>query len=111
MATHLLRINQWVVYAGLSCAAAFFTRLLPAFTIPMLFLRISILLYVLRSTAPDRSFLLVTALLAGWLGGYIDILEVWLRWNSGAAISGVFSIGLALLFIRGVIHANRQTSS
>lgn len=108
MATHLLRINQWVFYAGLSCTAAFFTRFLPAFTLPMLFLRISILLYVLRSTAPDRSFLLITALLAGWLGGYIDVMEVWLRWNSGAALGGVAAIGLTGLFIKGVIHANRQ---
>jgi hypothetical protein len=86
MIRHLKNFNELALYAGLSCAIAFFTRLNPAFFYPVLLLRLSILLYcfyVVALTENDKTLAIIigAAIFIGWVGGYWDLIEVYFRFN------------------------------
>ena len=90
MLRHLVNLNQLVFYAGISCGIAFFTRLNPAFFYPVLLLRLSVLAYCFYAIAVERRknrmlpLLVASALAFGWVGGYFDLLEVYLRFDAKA---------------------------
>lgn len=86
MIRHLKNFNELALYAGLSCAIAFFTRLNPAFFYPVLLLRISILLYcfyVLALAEGDKTLAVIigAAIFIGWIGGYWDLIEIYFQFN------------------------------
>lgn len=73
---HLKMINELVLYAGISCLVAFFTRQNPVFFYPIFLLRIAIISYcwfVMPRT--PLAFVIIIALMLGWIGGYWDSIE------------------------------------
>ncbi len=98
---HLKNANELVLYACISCAAAFISRLLPALFFPILLLRLAIFLYcvyVVANLEKNRELALVigSALFIGMIGGYWDLIEVYLKYDSGI-ITGTISITLCFL--------------
>jgi LytS/YehU family sensor histidine kinase len=98
---HLKNANELVLYACISCGAAFISRLLPALFFPILLLRLAVFLYcvyVVANLEQNRELALVIggALFIGMIGGYWDLIEVYLRYDL-AVITGFISIALCLL--------------
>jgi CDP-diglyceride synthetase len=86
MLRHLKNLNELILYASISCGAAFFTRLFPAFFFPILLLRLGVLAYctyVIATIERNREFATIfgAALLIGTIGGSWDYLEVYIRYN------------------------------
>ncbi len=98
---HLKNANELVLYAAISCGAAFIGRLFPALYFPILLLRLAIFLYcvyVIASLEKNRELALIigSALFIGMIGGYWDLIEIWLRYDLGAIAQ---LITITLLFI------------
>jgi hypothetical protein len=98
---HLKNVNELVVYAVISCGVAFIGRLIPAFYFPILLLRLAILLYCLYVIAnlennKELAIIIGVSLFIGMLGGYWDLIEVWIRYDF-AAISQIITILLLLI--------------
>ena len=98
---HLKNVNELVVYAAISCGVAFIGRLIPAFYFPILLLRLAILLYCLYVVAnlennKELAIIIGVSLFIGMLGGYWDLIEVWIRYDF-AAISQIITILLLLI--------------
>ena len=114
---HLKRLNALAFYAGLSCLAAFFTRLYPVFFFPLLLLRLSILAYCLSmfaSTRENRKLagFISAALLLGWIGGYWDVVEVFLHWNAPGFSQGLTWMAMAaVLCFLFLLQNNGKASS
>lgn len=115
---HLKNANELVLYAAISCSAAFIGRLFPPLYFPILLLRLAIFLYciyVVATLERNRELALVLgcALFIGMIGGYWDLIEVWVRYDF-QAISQVITITLlfiaALLGIYLWVKSNGQTS-
>lgn len=115
---HLKNANELVLYAAISCGVAFIGRLVPAFYFPILLLRLGILfycLYVIANLEKNREMATIigSSLFIGMLGGYWDLIEVWLRYDL-SAISHLITI--TLLFIASLlglyiyVRSNGQTS-
>lgn len=109
MLRHLKNTNELILYASLSCGAAFVGRLYPAFFFPILLLRIGIFgycIYVIANLERNREMAVIlgSSLLLGLIGGYWDLIEVWLRFDaeritnaiSLMAIFSALGIGLYL---------------
>jgi hypothetical protein len=97
MLRHLKNINELVLYAGLSCLVAFLTRLNPMFFFPVLMLRISILsycIYIIAGAEGNTAIacIISTAVIVGWIGGYWDLIEVYLHWNSTEIIKNIMLV-------------------
>jgi hypothetical protein len=120
MLRHLQNLNELVIYAGLSCGAAFIARIFPPFYFPILLLRLGVFgycLFVIAKAEGDKELASVigAALLLGVIGGNWDWFEVWLRFNSDQ-VASVFCLlvlcGLGMvgfyLFIQG--GSNGKTS-
>jgi len=80
MLRHLKNANELILYASISCGAAFIGRLYPAFYFPILLLRLGIAgycLYVIAGAEGNRDFaiLLGGALFLGLVGGYWDLIQ------------------------------------
>lgn len=115
---HLKNVNELVLYAGISCAVAFIGRLVPALYFPILLLRLAIFLYCLYVIAKleknkELAIILGTALFIGMIGGYWDLIEVWLRYDltaiaQVATVIFLFVSALAGLFF--YVKNNEQTS-
>lgn len=102
---HLKNANELILYAAISCGAAFIGRLFPALYFPILLLRLAIFLYCLYVIATlernrELAMILGSALLIGMVGGYWDLIEVWLRYDL-AAIAQLITI--TLLFIASLL--------
>jgi hypothetical protein len=102
---HLKNINELVLYAVISCGVAFIGRLVPAFYFPILLLRLAIFLYclyVIASLEKNRELAIIigTSLFVGILGGYWDLIEIWLRYDL-SAISQLVTI--TLIFIGSLL--------
>jgi cbb3-type cytochrome oxidase subunit 3 len=98
---HLSNVNELVLYACASCAVAFISRLLPALFFPILLLRLAIFfycVYVVANLEKNRELALIigSALFIGLIGGYWDLIEVYLRYDLGV-ITGTISITLCFL--------------
>ena len=86
MLRHLKNLNELVLYASISCGAAFLSRLSPAFLFPIILLRLGVLgycLYVIATIEKNREFAMILggALFLGMIGGYWDYLEIYVRYN------------------------------
>jgi hypothetical protein len=99
MLRHLKNANELVLYASLSCLAAFIGRLFPAFYFPILLLRLGMFgycFYIIAHTEGNRELAIILggSILIGLIGGYWDLIEVYLRYKQS-------EIGLiiTLLFI------------
>jgi hypothetical protein len=102
---HLKNANELVLYAAISCGAAFVGRLFPALYFPILLLRLAIFLYcvyVVASLEKNRELALIigSSLFIGMIGGYWDLIEIWLRYDL-ATIAQLTTI--ALLFIASLL--------
>jgi CDP-diglyceride synthetase len=102
---HLKNANELVLYAAISCGAAFLGRLFPALYFPILLLRLAIFLYCIYVVANlernrELAMILGSALFIGLIGGYWDLIEVWLRYDL-SAITGLITI--TLLFIAALL--------
>jgi hypothetical protein len=105
MLRHLQNLNELVIYAAISCGAAFIGRIFPAFYYPILLLRLGVLgycLYVIGRSEGNRelAFVLGGALLLGMVGGNWDWVEVYLRFNQeliGRWFSIILCLGLAVV--------------
>lgn len=102
---HLKNVNELALYAAISCGVAFVARLIPAFYFPILLLRLAIFLYclyVIASLEKNRELAIIigTSLFIGMLGGYWDLIEVWMRYDL-SAISQIVTI--TLLFITALL--------
>lgn len=108
MLRHLKNANELVIYASISCGAAFIGRIFPAFYFPILLLRLGIsgyCLYIIAGTEGDKelAILLGGALFIGVLGGYWDLIEVYLRYDAHRIMSAVMLVSCILLTAFGII--------
>jgi len=105
MLRHLQNLNELVIYASISCGAAFIGRIFPAFYFPILLLRLGVLgycLYVIGQSEGNKELAIVIggALLLGMIGGNWDWIEVYLRFNQeliGYWFTIILSLSLAVL--------------
>jgi hypothetical protein len=117
MLRHLKNANELILYASISCGAAFIGRMYPAFYFPILLLRLGVAgycLYVIAGAEGNRDFaiLLGGALFLGMIGGYWDVIEIHLRYNSEKIVSSVMLVTCVLLIAFGLIlhvKTNGQT--
>ena len=98
---HLKNANELVLYAAISCGAAFIGRLFPALYFPILLLRLAIFLYcayVIACLEKNRELALIlgSSLFIGMIGGYWDLIEVYLRYDLNA-IAGMITITLSFI--------------
>jgi hypothetical protein len=118
MLRHLKNVNELVVYASFSCGLAFVGRIFPAFFFPILLLRLGIFgycLYVVAGAEKNRELAIILggALFLGMLGGYWDLIEVYLRFDSERIISTFTAILCFVLFVIIIIFqikTNEKTS-
>lgn len=108
MLRHLKNANELILYASISCGAAFIGRMFPAFYFPILLLRLGIAgycLYVIAGTEGNKelAILLGGALFLGMLGGYWDLIEVYLRYDAPRIISSVMLVACILLTALGIV--------
>lgn len=94
MLIHIKNINELVFYAGISCLIAFATRFYPIFFLPVLLLRICLLIYCiyLAFSVKYRNHIagiIAIAMVIGWIGGYWDLIELYLRFNSAEFVKNL----------------------
>lgn len=102
MLRHLKNANELALYASLSCGAAFLGRLLPAFYFPVLLLRLGVVgycIYVIAYTEKNKELAVIIggSVFLGMLGGYWDLIEVYLLYNLSQIISTVTAISIFVL--------------
>lgn len=118
MLRHLKNTNELVIYASISCSAAFIGRLFPAFYFPILLLRLGVFgycLYIIAGTEGNKelAILIGSALFLGMIGGYWDLIEVYLLYDSARIVSSVLFVTCIALAIFGVVvhfKTNGKTS-
>lgn len=103
MIRHFKNMVELSCYASISCAFAFLVRIRPEFLYPVSILKLAILvycIYIIFAVEGETVFcvLLCSAVLIGWLGGYWDLIELLLNFNS----EEVASLTTSLLFISSV---------
>lgn len=108
MLRHLQNINELIIYAAISCGAAFIGRLFPAFYYPIFLLRIGVLAYcaLIIFGAEGRKHLALTlsgAMFLGLLGGYWDWIELYLRFNQ-ELIGRYFVVLIVTVFTVGIFY-------
>ena len=118
MLRHLKNAIELILYASISCGAAFIGRLFPAFYYPIFLLRLGVAsycLYVIAGTEGNRELAVILggALALGMLGGYWDLIEVYLRFDSVKIISTSMLVTCFLMSVIAIyIHLknNGKTS-
>ena len=105
---HLKNINELVLYASISCCAAFVGRIFPAFYFPILLLRLGIFLYcayVIGTLESNRHTAMIIggAIGIGLIGGYWDLIEVMLRFDPNAITMPITLTTLFLVAIAGLV--------
>lgn len=108
MLRHLKNANELVIYASVSCGAAFIGRLFPAFYFPILLLRLGIsgyCLYIIAGTEGNKELVIVLGgtLILGMLGGYWDLIEVYLRYDASRIVSALMFVTCILLIAFGMV--------
>lgn len=113
MLRHLQNLNELVIYASISCFAAFIGRLIPAFYFPILLLRLAIVgycIYIIRGEGnKELAVVLCGSVLLGMIGGNWDFFEIYLRYNY-RLIGRWISIVLSLAFIITGLSLYAKTS-
>lgn len=102
MLRHLKNANELVLYASISCGAAFIGRVFPAFYFPILLIRLAIFgycVYIIAHTEGNKELAVILggSLFIGLIGGYWDLIEVYLRFDSGQILTIVSLVFLAVL--------------
>jgi hypothetical protein len=102
MLRHLKNANELVLYASISCGAAFMSRLLPAFHFPIMLLRLGIFgycFYIIAHAEGNRELAVILggSLLIGMVGGYWDLIEVHSRYVSATLVLSITLCALAIL--------------
>lgn len=97
MLRHLRNSQELVLYASLSAGAAFLGRILPPFYFPILLLRLGIFAYcffiiVKAEDNKELGIILGSAIFLGMLGGYWDLIEIYLRYDLQRIMSVVTAI-------------------
>jgi len=108
MLRHLKNANELVLYASVSCGLAFVGRIFPALFFPIVLLRLGILgycIYVIAGAERNRELAIILggALFLGMLGGYWDLIEVYLRFDSVRIVSAVTSVICFILIVIGIV--------
>lgn len=108
MLRHLKNANELVIYASISCGAAFIGRIFPAFYFPILLLRLAIFgycIYVIGFTEKNKELAVILggALFIGMVGGYWDLIEVYLRYDLAKILNTITFVLLFLLFVSAMI--------
>ena len=111
MLRHLKNLDELILYASISCGAAFISRLFPAFFFPITFLRMGIFgycIYIIAGAEKNKELAVTLggALFLGMIGGNWDYLEVYLRYNQEliarlitvVTIISLITLGLFLYF-------------
>lgn len=86
MFRHLKNFNELVLYASISCGLSYFARVNPLYFYPVLLFRFCVLgysIYIISGVEGDKVFatLLIFAVLVGLVGGYWDLIELYLRFD------------------------------
>jgi hypothetical protein len=118
MLRHLKNANELVIYASISCGLAFIGRLFPAFYFPIFLLRLGMsgyCLYIIAGSEGNKelAILLGSALILGLLGGYWDLIEVYLRYDASRIVSVLMFVTCILLVVLGIVlhfKTNEKTS-
>lgn len=97
MLRHLKNANELVLYASLSCGAAFLGRILSPFYFPLLLLRLGIFAYcffiiVKAEGNKELGIILGSAIFLGMLGGYWDLIEIYLRYDLQRIMTGFTAV-------------------
>lgn len=97
MLRHLKNSQELVLYASLSCGVGFVARLIPAFYIPILLLRLGIFVYCFwilfkAEGQKELAILIGSALLIGLIGANLDLLEIEVRYNLPSLVSRVTAV-------------------
>jgi|SRR3569832_164160 len=113
MIRHLRNSQELVLYASISCGAAYLGRLLPPFYFPILLLRLGIFaycIYVVGNLEKNREFAIILggALFLGMIGGYWDYLELLIKYDSPKVISSLATATLLALAISTFIYQVRS---
>jgi hypothetical protein len=102
MLRHLRNSQELVLYASLSAGAAFLGRILPPFYFPILLLRLGIFAYcffiiVKAEGNKELGIVLGSAICLGMLGGYWDLIEIYLRYDLQRIITTVTAVVVFLV--------------
>lgn len=107
MLRHLKNANELVLYASVSCGAAFIGRIFPAFFYPILLLRLGILgycIYIIAGAEKNKELAVIIggALFIGMIGGYYDLIGVYLAFDPQTMFS-IISTGIAVVALIGLV--------
>ena len=102
MLRHLKNANELVLYASLSCGVAFIGRVFPAFYFPILLIRLAIFgycAYIIAYTEGNKEMAVILggSLFIGLIGGYWDLIEVYLRFDPSQIVTIISLVFLAVL--------------
>ena len=97
MLRHLKNANELVLYASLSCGAGFLARLVPAFWVPIMLLRLGICAYCFiilyrAEGQKELAILIGSALSLGYLGANLDLLEIVVRYDLRTLVARVTTV-------------------
>ena len=107
MLRHLKNANELILYASISCGAAFVGRLFPAFWMPIMLLRIGVFSYciwivVLGEDNKILAGIIGSAVLIGLIGGYWDYIDVILRFNPESISRTITIVACTLIAVAGI---------
>ncbi len=102
MLRHLKNANELVLYASVSCGLAFIGRIFPAFYFPILLIRLAIFGYCAYIIAyaegnKELAVILGGSLFIGLIGGYWDLIEVYLKFSPSQIVTILSLVFLAVL--------------
>ena len=114
MLRHLKNTNELVLYASISCGAAYLARLNPPFGFPILLLRLGVLGYCGYAIAitegnKELAILLGGAMLIGCIGGYWDLIEVHQKYISPEMVISLTAASLAVLATVSYVLYRRES--
>lgn len=108
MLRHLQNLNELVIYASISCGAAFIGRIFPAFHSPILLLRLGVFgycVFVIAKAEGNRELAIVLsgALVIGMIGGNWDWLEIYLQFNQELLSRYLTILICCMILVLGVL--------
>ncbi|GET43165.1 hypothetical protein [Microseira wollei] len=114
MLRHLKNANELVLYAAISCGAAYLSRLVPPFHFPIMLLRLGILGYwgymmAIAQGNKDLAVIIGGSLLIGMIGGYWDLIEVHSKYVSSEMVFTLTMTGLAVLVTVSYVLNHRDS--
>jgi hypothetical protein len=114
MLRHLKNSQELVLYASLSCGAGFLARLVPAFYVPILLLRLGILAYCFvilyrAEGQKELAILIGSALAIGFVGANLDLLEIEVKYNLPSLVARITTV-LVFGALAGVVRYQLKTT-